>query len=159
MGERSPYHGMMVVCLLVCLVLLLPAVGIQAAGWSEIRTDDQTIFITPGKWRITQWNPSSTAVIDVQKPIQNSSGKLVGYAAEMREPWRFILQQEVPSGWRNPSFRDQRLMAYYIPIDGSTHAVVLTHVLFGADGRTVIGVKGTCRSPRDGNSYTVAFER
>lgn len=151
-----------VICLtflLGCLIAWNFTVPAQAAGWTEIRTDDQTIFITPGQWRITQWNPSSSSVIDVSKPIYNSQGKLVGYAAETREPWRFILQQAVPSGWRNPAFHDERLMAYFIPTDGSTHAVVLTHVLYRADGKTVAGVKGVCRSPRNGATYTVAFER
>jgi hypothetical protein len=146
-------------CVLACLIVWQLPMPAQAAGWTEIRTNDQTIFITPGQWRITQWNPSSSSVIDVSKPIYNSQGKLVGYAAETREPWRFILQQAVPSGWRNPAIHDERLMAYFIPVDGSTHAVVLTHVLYRADGKTVAGVKGVCRSPRNGATYTVAFER
>ena len=141
-----------------CLFMVYPSAGV-AGSWVEIKSNDETIFVTPGTWRITQWNPSSASVINVNTPLQKN-GRIIGYAAETREPWRFILQQYVDAGWRNPSFYDQRLMAYYIPSDGSAHAVILTHVQYGGkDGKTVVGVMGTCRSPRNGNSYTVAFER
>jgi len=132
---------------------------VSASDWITIRTDDRTLFVTPGKWRITQWNPSSVAVINVSNPVYDG-GRLVGYSAETREPWRFILQQSVASGWRNPGLFDQRQAAYFIPVDGSTHAVFFTHVKYGGQGnKTIVGVKGTCRSPRNGQTYTVAFER
>ena len=144
----------------LCLYLVLPVPFASAAEWTEIRTDDQTLYVSPGVWRITAGNPSSSSSIDVNKPIHASSGRLVGYAAEIREPWRFILQQAVPSGWRNPGLYDQRQAAYFIPVDGSTHAVFFTHVRYGgANGKTVTGVKGTCRSPRNGQTLTVVFER
>lgn len=100
-------------CMVPCIFMAFPSHGV-AGGWIEIRTDDETLFVTPGNWRITQWNPSSSSVI----------------------------------------------MAYFIPADGSVHAVILTHVMYGgSDGKTVAGVMGTCRSPRNGAVHTIAFER
>ena len=141
----------------LCLVLTVSIVS--ASDWVTIRSDDRTLFVTPGKWRITNWNPSSASVINVSNPIHDG-GRLVGYSAETREPWRFILQQSVSSAWRNPGLFDQRQAAYFIPVDGSTHVVFFTHVKYGGkDNKTIVGVKGTCRSPRNGQTYTVAFER
>ena len=107
--ERKPMKKwLLVLGAFLCLYLVLPVPFASAAEWTEIRTDDQTLYVSPGVWRITAGNPSSSSSIDVNKPIHASTGRLVGYAAEIREPWRFILQQAVPSGWRNPGLYDQR---------------------------------------------------
>ena len=159
MGKSVLKKSLCMTGIILCMLWILPFSAVQAGDWVEIRSDDQTLFITPGNWRITNWNPSSSSVISVSTPIQKD-GKIIGYSAETREPWRFVLQQYMAAGWRNPGFFDQRLMAYFIPTDGSVHAVILTHVLYGGnDGKSIIGVKGTCRSPRNGTSYTVGFER